>query len=50
MVLLLEDWIFNNSSPNDAILIITGLESMVLSLSERAMLLAMYLLKDGGTI
>jgi hypothetical protein len=49
-VLLLEDWVFDNGGPNGAVFIISGLESTVLLLSERATLLAARLLEDGGSI
>lgn len=46
-VLFLEDWVFDYGCPDGAMLIITGLESTVLFLRERAALLATRLLEDG---
>ena len=49
-VLLLEDWVFDNSGPNGAVLIVTGFEGTVLLLGKRATLLTASLLEDGGSI
>ena len=50
LVLLLEDWIFDDGGPHGAVFIVASFESTVLLLGEGATLLAARLLKDGGSV